>query len=85
MANLSNAMIDNSYSHAAAVTKSDATVFNPPARGIHVGGTGAISVDLVGGETAVLFSGIPSGTFLPIAITKVYSTNTTATLMVIVW
>jgi len=85
MANLTNKMLAGSYSNAAAVTKSDATVFSPPARGIHVGGTGAIQVDMAGGQTAVLFSGIPSGTFLPLAVTKIYSTNTTATLMVIVW
>lgn len=85
MANLTNKMLTTGYSHAAAVTKSDVTVFSPPARGIHVGGTGAISVDMVGGETAVLFSGIPAGTFLPLAVTKIYSANTTASLMVIVW
>lgn len=85
MANLTNRMTASNYVHAAAVTKSDSTVFNPPARGIYVGGTGAIQVDTVGGETAVLLSGIPAGALLPIAVTKIYSTNTTATLMVIVW
>lgn len=68
-------------SHAYAITPSDSTILTPT-RGLWIGVGGAIKVDTVGGETAVTFSGIPSGTLLPIAVTKVYSTNTTASSIV---
>jgi hypothetical protein len=35
-----------------------------------------------GGETAVLISGIAAGTLIPIRVTRVYSANLTASLIV---
>ena len=67
---------------AFAVTPSDSTVIQ--ARGLYVGGTGAVAVVMEGdgAPTAVTFSAVPVGTILPIRVTKVMSTNTTATLIV---
>lgn len=71
---------DNSPSYkAVAVTKSDATLL-PQTRGIYVGGTGDVAVKMADGGT-VTFSAVPVGTILPIQVTQVLSTNTTATLM----
>lgn len=68
--------------HAFAVTPSDSADLAHVTRGLWVGGAGNISVDLNGGETAVVFSGVAAGTMLPLAVTRVRSTSTTATLIV---
>lgn len=69
-----------------AVTPNDGTDLNYTTRAIWVGGAGNISVIFKGdrgqsGQT-VLLSGIPAGTLLPIAVTRVRATGTTATLIV---
>ena len=50
-------------------------------RGIYFGGTGNVTVQMMNGVTQ-LFSNLPGGFVLPIRVTKVLSTGTTATLMV---
>ncbi len=70
--------------NAAAVTKSDATVFAPPARGLYVGGAGDVAVTTVGGDV-VTFVGVLAGTVLPVYVTKVMATNTSATSIVRLW
>jgi hypothetical protein len=65
---------------AAAVTPSDGTVFAPSA--IYVGGAGAVAVMPADGVGPVTFSGVAAGTVLPVLVTQVYATGTTATLMV---
>lgn len=52
-----------------------------PCRGIYVGGAGHIRV-LMADNTDVLFSNVPAGTFMPIQAKRIFSTNTTATLMI---
>lgn len=64
----------------AAITPSDATVLTET-KALWVGGAGAITITMSDGNN-VLLSGIPAGTLLPIAVTKVLSTGTTATLIV---
>ena len=58
---------------AAAVTPGDSTIL-PATRGIWVGVAGNLAVIFAGDTTAV--------TLLPIQVTKVMSTNTTATNIV---
>lgn len=65
---------------AAAVTPDDGTVL-PIFNALHVGGTGNVAVLTKNGET-VTFTGVPSGSILPVAGTKVMATNTTATAIV---
>lgn len=50
-------------------------------RALYVGGAGNVNVTMYGGGDC-LFSGVPAGTILPIRVTHVLSTNTTATLIV---
>lgn len=71
---------------ARAVTKSDSTIIN--ARALYVGGAGNVAVIMqadatsVGGAgTAVTFTAVPAGTFMPVSVEKVMDA-TTATAIV---
>lgn len=48
--------------------------------GLYVGGTGDVVVKTANGSN-VKFAGVPAGTFLPVETERVYSTGTTATLI----
>lgn len=67
---------------AAAVTPSDSTNLTAPTRGIYVGVGGNISV-IIGGAT-VLFENVPVG-ILPIQVTRIRATGSTATKLVALW
>ena len=54
-------------------------------RGIYVGGAGNLSVEMNGEGSAVVFVGVVAGTLLPIEVTRIYDTSTTATNIVAVW
>lgn len=66
---------------AVAVTKSDATLL-PVTRGIYIGGTGDIAVIFAGDTAAVTLVAPALGIVHPWQVTKVMSTNTTATSIV---
>lgn len=72
------------FSIAEVVTKHDTdaqgSLATRKSDAIYVGGTGHLSVVMNG--ATVLISAIPAGAILPIAVTRVMSTNTTATLIV---
>ena len=68
--------------NAAAVTPADGSDLANPARALFVGGAGAVKVDMVGGTTAVTLTGVVAGSVLPIRVSRVYSTGTTATNIV---
>lgn len=74
-------------SSGAAVTPADGSDL-PKSGLLYVGGTGAVKVDTIGGDT-LTFSGVPAGQYLgapcPIRVKKVYATGTTATNMVAVY
>lgn len=65
-----------------AVTPSDTTTYSPPLYGIYVGGAGAVAVVAAETGNSVTFSAVPVGTILPIQVSKVLSTGTTATNLV---
>jgi hypothetical protein len=67
---------------ASAVTTSDSTVFVQPTRALYVGAAGNITVDMADGGTSVLFVAVQGGTILPIQVTRIYATGTTATSIV---
>lgn len=67
------------YSDAATVTKSDSTVV--AFRALYVGGTGDVAV-ITDGGTTLTFETVPAGTVLPIVVSKVLSTGTSATKIV---
>lgn len=63
-----------------AVTKSD-TALTQPCRAVYVGTAGDVAVKFAGG-TAVTFKNVANGTLLPIAVSHIMSTNTTASDLV---
>ena len=65
----------------AAVTPSDSTDIGP-ARGLYVGGAGDVAIIAKGNTAAETLRGVRAGDILPIRVTKVMSTNTTATAIV---
>jgi hypothetical protein len=60
-----------------AVTPSDVTTF-PVCRALYIGVSGDVRVDFIDSGTNVLLKGAPVGA-LPVQVTRVYSTGTTAT------
>lgn len=72
--------------HAVAVSPSDSTALPFVSRGIYVGGTGNLAVVMQGDTTttAVTFASVQAGSLLPIRVTYVMNTNTTATNIVAV-
>lgn len=54
-------------------------------RGLYVGGTGNVKVDMAGGDTGIIFQSVPAGAILPIQVTKIYTSGTSATKMVAMW
>ena len=70
--------IANSYD-ATAVTKSDVTVL-PTTRALWIGTTGDVAVKMAHGST-VTFASVPVGV-LPVQVTQVLSTGTTASNIV---
>ena len=65
-----------------AITKSDTTVYDPPLKALWVGGAGDVAVIAADDSAAVTISGVNGGQIIPVSISRVMSTNTTATLMV---
>ena len=78
--------------NAIAATPSDSTNIDfhgggGPTRALYVGSGGDISVEMASdkGEKTVVFVAVLTGTILPIAITRVNLTLTTATSLVAIW
>lgn len=69
--------------HAAVVSPNDSADLATPAAGLFIGTTGDVRVTTMGGET-VTFHGVPVG-FLPVWITRVWSTGTTASYIMALW
>lgn len=67
-----------SYVRAAVVVPSDSTVV--AFSGVYVGAAGDVAVIPMGQDNAVTFKAVPVG-ILPIQVSKVMATNTTATNM----
>lgn len=65
----------------AAVTPSDTVGFGFTSFGLYVGGAGNVVAVMANGET-LTFNGVTAGTLLPIQVTRVNATSTTATNIV---
>ena len=83
---------------AVAITTSDSENINfggrsASTRGIYVGSGGDISVEMAGddlrgkgmSDATVIFKTVQSGTLLPISVTRVNSTDTTASDLIAIW
>jgi hypothetical protein len=69
------------YDAALTVTTSDANTYSVPVA-IYVGGTGNVTVTPSSGGADVVFTAVPAGAILPLRVTAVKATGTTATLMI---
>lgn len=58
--------------------------FQPAGCHLYIGGAGDVSVVTSGGDI-VTFAAVPAGTTLPVEVVKLRATNTTATLINILW
>jgi hypothetical protein len=76
---------DASFRSAAVITPSDSTDLTKQTRGIWVGGTGAIAVNMVDTGSTVVFAAVPAGTLLPVRAKRVLAIGTTATNLVALW
>jgi len=76
--------VDFASANAAEVTPSDTTNLTAVTRGIWVGTTGDIKVDLAISGTAVVLKSVPVG-LLQVQATRIYSTGTTASNLVALW
>jgi len=70
--------------YAVAVTPSDSADLAKVSRGLYVGASGDVKVDLASGET-VTFVALAAGIVHPLQVRRVYSTDTTATDIVAVY
>jgi hypothetical protein len=66
------------------VSPDDTFSFNHEVRAVWVGSGGDIRVTTTGGDTVTIV-GVSTGTLLPIAVTKVWSTGTSATSIQVWW
>jgi hypothetical protein len=69
------------YSRGIAVTPNDSTPLTIRCKALYIGGTGAVSVILTGGQTVTL-AAVPTGAILPLAANIVRATGTAATNIV---
>ena len=65
---------------AAAVTPHNTNELEVISRALYVGGAGDVKVKMLG-DQEVTFSAVPAGSILPIRVKQVFSTGTTATLI----
>lgn len=68
-------------SHGFAVTPSDSTLLSETTRGLYVGTTGNIAGLMLSGAS-VTFTSVPAGAVLPVRLTKIMATGTTASNIV---
>lgn len=64
--------------HGFAVTPNDSTTLSETTRALYVGSAGTVAVLMASGAS-VTFPGVPSGTVLPVRVTRVMATGTSAT------
>lgn len=68
--------------NAVAITTNDSTDLAIATRGLYVGVTGNVKVDMLGGTTGVTFTNMAAGVIHPLRVTRVYATGTTASSLV---
>lgn len=73
-----------SSTRAAKVTPSDSIDLGTTTKGLWVGGVGNLQVTMAEGDV-VVFTAVAAGTYLPISVSRVWATLTTATLVVALW
>lgn len=75
--------LSSSFRGGAAITPNDSADLPRTCKAIWVGGTGAIKVTTVDGDT-LTFAAVPVG-FFPVKAKRVFATGTAATSLIAVW
>lgn len=70
--------------NAADIIPDDASDISNVTRALYVGDAGNLCVKMLGGGTAT-FANVPSGTLIPLRVTRVLATGTTATAILGLW
>lgn len=70
--------------HALPVTPSDTVLLSHISEGLWIGSVGDVTVTMMGREK-VTFTAVPTGTWLPIRVTQIWSTGTTASNIINLW
>jgi hypothetical protein len=70
--------------HGAGLVPDDAADLAHVTRAVFVGGTGDLAVTLLGGDTVTL-RGVPGGTLVPLRVSRLLASGTTATDIVGLW
>jgi hypothetical protein len=65
------------FSSAVVGLPNDAGILNAT-KALYIGGAGNLRVTMADGQD-VIFVGIPAGTILPLNVSRIWATNTTAT------
>lgn len=76
--------LESPAENAAAITPNDTTDLTNATRSLYIGGAGNVKIDTVLGDTVTL-SGVVAGTVIPVRVSRVYATGTTATNLVGLW
>ena len=74
-------LTNDPFTNAVVVSPSDSADLAAVTRAVYVGTTGNMKVTMQDSGT-VLFTGIPAGTVLPIRVTRIWSTTTTASTII---
>lgn len=70
--------------NAAPVTPADAGALAQTSRALYVGQGGDLAVEMLGGGSIVL-GNVPAGALLPLRVTRVRATGTTAARIIALW
>lgn len=70
--------------NALAVTPDDTAAIAQASRALYVGQGGDLAVEMLGGESVVL-GNVPAGALLPLRVTRVRATGTTAARIIALW
>ena len=69
---------DDPASHALAITPNDGVDLTEVPRAIYIGTAGNLVVDMHKTGTNITFSNVQAGTLLPLRVSRVYATGTSA-------
>lgn len=91
--NFSGSGVQAPAAHALDVTPADADLSIVAAghftRAVYVGGVGDLAVRMADngdqGDQDVIFKAVPAGSILPIRVSQIQSTGTSATLIIALW
>jgi hypothetical protein len=79
------AELNSPYAEAADIAPSDSTDLSTTTRAIYIGGGSGVLVATMKSGATVTFSGLVTGSVLPIRARRVLATGTTATDLVALW